>query len=91
MKKNRDFDFVPGSALYKMQQKLEDNFKLKEITNCVFSTNSWIVDKDMNYYKVYKKYLSKDLEKMNIGYPCVAYNGNNINIWSARENFRICS
>ncbi len=91
MKKNRDFDFVPGSALYIMQQQLEDNFKLKEITTCIFPTNSYVVDEDMNYYKVYKKYLSKELKKMNIGYSYIDYKGNHINIWSVRKSFRIAT
>lgn len=92
IKKNEDFDFQPGTELYKLQQKLCNNFKLKEISsNSIITNNSYVVDKDMNYYKVTKIFLNKTLKDLNIGYFSINYKNNNINIWSARKDFRICS
>ena len=90
LKQDEDFDFCIGSALYKMQQRLTGK-RIKYIESILdLSNNRYIVDKDMNYYKVVKVHLSAELKNMNIGYYSINYKGNNINVWSARDNFRIC-
>ena len=90
LKQNEDFDFCIGSALYKMQQRLTGK-RIKHIESILdLSNNSYIVDKDMNYYKATKVYLSTELKNIKIGYYSINYKGNDINVWAARDNFKLC-
>lgn len=91
LKQNEDFNFSIGSELYKLQQRLTCYTRTKPINSIIeLEENMYVIDKYMDYYKVYKTYLSQELKNMNIGYYGVDYKGNNINVWSARNNFRIC-
>ena len=91
IKQNEDFNFSIGSGLYKMQQRLTDYTRTKPINSIVeLREGMFVIDKHINYHKVSKTYLSEELKNMNIGYYSINCKGNNINVWSARDNLRIC-
>ena len=91
LKQNEDFNFCVGSELYKMQQRLTNYTRIKGINSVgELSIGGYVIDKDMNYYKVVKVYLSPELKNMKIGYYSINYKGNNINIWTDRDNFKLC-
>ncbi len=80
-----------GSELYRMQHQLTNYSRTTRINSkTMLRIGDYVVDKNNNYYKIGKTYLSPELRKMNICYFSISYNGANINVWSARDNFRIC-